>query len=52
MDFREALTSIANHTRFAEESHKLEVIDAINNALAVPEPLDVVDGEIVSDEQN
>lgn len=41
MDFREALLSVVNHTRFAEETHKLEVIDAINNALTLPEPLDV-----------
>ncbi len=39
MEFREALISLANHTRFAEETHKLEVIDAINTALTLPEPL-------------
>lgn len=41
MDFREALLSVVNHTRFAEETRKLEVIDAINTALVVPEPVDV-----------
>lgn len=40
MEFREALLSIANHTRFAEETHKLEVVDAINGALTIPESTD------------
>lgn len=40
MNFRQALHSIVNHTRFAEEAHKLEVLAAIDDALAVPEPID------------
>lgn len=43
MDFREALLSVVNHTRFADEGHKLEVVEAINNALTLPEPLDAAD---------
>ncbi len=52
MNFRDALVVIANHTRFAEESLKLEVIAAIDDALVIPEPLDIVDGEIVADDQS